>query len=262
MLRAFSTAATGMNAQQMIVDTISNNLANLNTVGFKRSQVDFQDLMYMQMAEAGREVASGVVAPSGLELGCGVRPASTLKVFSQGEADNTERPLDVMIEGDGFFQVTLPNGETRYSRDGSLKLDANGALVTSSGYKLSPSITVPTDARSISIGQDGTVSAFIGATSAATIVGQIQLVRFVNPSGLRAEGENLLAETPASGQPKIGTAGQDGIGTLRQGFLERSNVQMVRELVNLITAQRAYEINSRAIRAGDEMLTTANQLIR
>jgi len=262
MLRAFSTAATGMNAQQMIVDTIANNLANLNTVGFKRSQVDFQDLMYLQMAEAGREVASGVIAPSGLELGCGVRPASTMKVFSQGEAENTERPLDVMIEGDGFFQVTMPNGELRYTRDGSLRLNATGNLVTSSGHALSPAITIPTDARSVSVGQDGTITVFAGTASTPTNVGQIQLVRFVNASGLRAEGENLLAETPASGQPKIGTAGEDGLGTLRAGFLERSNVQMVRELVNLITAQRAYEINSRAIRAGDDMLTTANQLVR
>ena len=262
MLRAFSTAATGMNAQQMIVDTIANNLANLNTVGFKRSQVDFQDLMYLQMAEAGREVASGVIAPSGLELGCGVRPASTMKVFSQGEAENTERPLDVMIEGDGFFQVTMPNGELRYTRDGSLRLNATGNLVTSSGHPLSPAITIPADARSISVGQDGTITVFAGTASTPTNVGQIQLVRFVNSSGLRAEGENLLAETPASGQPKIGTAGQDGLGNLRAGFLERSNVQMVRELVNLITAQRAYEINSRAIRAGDDMLTTANQLVR
>jgi flagellar basal-body rod protein FlgG len=262
MLRAFSTAATGMNAQQMIVDTIANNLANLNTVGFKRSQVDFQDLMYVQMAEAGREVASGVIAPSGLELGCGVRPASTLKVFSQGEAENTERPLDVMIEGDGFFQVTMPNGEIRYTRDGSLRLNANGNLVTSSGHPLLPAITIPADARSISIGQDGTITVFAGSTSTPSNVGQLQLVRFVNTSGLRAEGENLLAETPASGQPKIGIAGQDGLGSLRAGFLERSNVQMVRELVNLITAQRAYEINSRAIRAGDDMLTTANQLVR
>jgi flagellar basal-body rod protein FlgG len=261
MLRAFSTAATGMNAQQMIVDTIANNLANLNTVGFKRSQVDFQDLMYIQLAEAGREIASGVIAPSGLELGCGVRPASTLKVFTQGEADNTERTLDLMIEGDGFFQVTLPNGETRYTRDGSLRLNANGSLVTASGHPLSPAITVPADARSISIGQDGTVTVFAGAKNTASNVGQIQLVRFANSSGLRAEGENLLAETPASGNAVVGTAGQDGLGNLRQGFLERSNVQMVRELVNLITAQRAYEINSRAIRAGDEMLTTANRLI-
>jgi len=261
MLRAFSTAATGMTAQQMIVDTIANNLANINTVGFKRSQVDFQDLVYLQLEEAGREIASGVTAPSGLEVGSGVRPASTLKVFTQGEAESTERGLDVMIEGDGFLQVTLPGGETRFTRDGSLRINANGQLVTSSGYLLEPAVSIPREWRSISIGHDGTVSVFSGSDSTGTVAGQIQLVRFANPSGLRAEGGNLLAETPASGTPTTGTAGQDGMGTIRQGFLERSNVQMVRELVNLITAQRAYEINSRAIRAGDEMLTTANRLI-
>jgi flagellar basal-body rod protein FlgG len=261
MLRAFSTAATGMNAQQMVVDNIANNLANLNTVGFKRTQLDFQDLMYLQLAEPGRQVSAGITAPTGTELGCGVRPSSTLKVFTQGEADNTERNLDVMIEGDGFFQVTLPNGETRYTRDGSLRVNANSQLVTSSGYQLSPSITIPSNATSISIGQDGTITVFAGSSTTPTVAGQITLSRFANPSGLRAEGENLLAETAASGTATTGTPGADGIGTLRQGFLERSNVQMVRELVNLITAQRAYEINSRAIKAGDEMLTTANQMV-
>lgn len=261
MLRAFSTAATGMSAQQMIVDTIANNLANINTVGYKRSQVDFQDLVYLQLQEAGRETAAGVIAPSGLEVGSGVRPASTLKVFTQGEAENTERNLDIMIEGDGFLKVTVPGGETRYTRDGSLRINAAGNLVTSSGYSLEPAVTIPPNWRSISIGTDGTVSVFAGATTTATVVGQIQLVRFPNPSGLRAEGGNLLAETPASGTPITGTGGQDGMGTVRQGFLERSNVQMVQELVNLITAQRAYEINSRAIKSGDEMLRTANQLI-
>ena len=260
MLRAFSTAATGMNAQQMVVDNIANNLANLNTAGFKRTQVDFQDLMYLQLAEPGREVSAGIVAPTGMEIGCGVRMSSTLKVFTQGEADNTERNLDVMIEGDGFFQITLPNGENRYTRDGSLRANANGQLVTAGGYQLSPSITIPTNARTVAIGQDGTVTVFAGAANTPSVAGQIQLSRFPNASGLRAEGENLLSETTASGTAVTGTPGLDGLGTLRQGFLERSNVQMVRELVSLITAQRAYEINSRAIRAGDEMLTTANRL--
>ena len=261
MLRAFSTAATGMNAQQMIVDTIANNLANTNTVGFKRSAIDFQDLMYLQLAEAGREVAAGVLAPTGLEIGNGVRAASTLKIFTQGEAENTSRDLDVMIEGDGFLKVALPNGEERYTRDGALRINADGNLVTSSGYQLEPAITIPQDARSISIGQDGTITVFAGQANTASNVGQITLTRFANASGLRSEGENLLAETPASGQPTTAIPGQDGMGTIRQGFLERSNVQMVQELVNLITAQRAYEINSRAIRAGDEMLSTANRLI-
>jgi len=261
MLRAFSTAATGMTAQQMVVDVIANNLANINTVGFKRSQVDFQDLVYVKMAQAGRETASGVEAPTGFEIGSGVRPAATTKVFTPGEMENTERQLDIAIQGDGFLQVTVPGGEVRYTRDGALHLNANGDLVTASGYSLEPAISIPSDARAISIGSDGTVSVFTGSSTTPTVVGTITLVRFANPEGLHAEGQNLLAETPASGSPETGTAGQAGFGLIQQGFLERSNVQMVKELVNLITAQRAYEINSRAIRAGDEMLTTANRLI-
>lgn len=260
MLRAFSTAATGMTAQQTIVDTIANNLANLNTVGFKRSQVDFQDLMYVKMLEPGTETSSGVKSPSGFEIGSGVRPASTMKVFSQGEMENTGRDLDIAIEGDGFFQVTTPTG-VRYTRDGSLRADAEGNLVNSSGSMLEPNVKIPSDWRSISVGKDGTVSVMTGNNLAPTIVGTIQLVRFANPSGLSSQGGNLLAETPASGSPISGTAGLDGFGGLQQGFLEKSNVQMVHELVNLITAQRAYEINSRAIKAGDEMLTTANRLV-
>ncbi len=259
MLRAFSTAATGMTAQQMIVDVIANNLANINTVGFKRSQVDFQDLMYVKIKEFGREIASGVTAPGGFEIGSGVSPASTLKVFTQGEQVNTERSLDIAIQGDGFFQVTGPGGDTRYTRDGSLRANANGELVTSGGYTMEPAISIPPSTVSISVGKDGTVTVFDGTTT--TSIGQITLVRFANPSGLSSEGGNLLAETSASGSPTTATPGQDGAGTLQQGFLEKSNVQMVTELVNLITAQRAYEINSRAIKAGDEMLTTANRLI-
>jgi flagellar basal-body rod protein FlgG len=250
-----------MTAQQMIVDTVANNLANINTVGFKRSQVDFQDLMYVRLAEPGRETAAGVPAPSGFEIGSGVRPASTLKVFTQGEMQNTSRDLDLAIQGDGFFQVTLPGGQTRYTRDGSLRINADGQLVTASGYTLEPAISIPDQARSISVGQDGTVTTFTGSDSAPTVVGRIELVRFTNGAGLISEGDNLLAETPASGSPLPGTAGRDGMGTIQQGFLERSNVQMVNELVSLINAQRAYEINSRAIRAGDEMLTTTNRMV-
>lgn len=261
MLRAFSTAATGMTAQQLIVDTIANNLANLNTRGFKRSQVDFQDLMYVKLTEPGQEIASGVVSPTGFEIGSGVRPASTLKVFTQGEPDNTSRALDLAIQGDGFFQVTIPAGGVRYTRDGSFRLNASGNLVTSSGNALEPAISIPTDWRSISIGKDGTVSVVTGSSNTPTTVGTITLVRFANPSGLSSEGGNLLAETPASGTGTTGTPGTVGLGEIQQGFLEGSNVQMVTELVNLIKAQRAYEINSRAIRAGDEMLTTATRLI-
>ena len=263
MLRAFSTAATGMQAQQTIVDTIANNLANINTAGFKRSQVDFQDLMYVKVLESGRELAAGVVAPTGLEIGSGVRVASTVRVFSQGEMDNTGRDLDIAIEGEGLLQITLPGaGGTRFTRDGSLRINATGALVHSTGYTVDPAMTIPADTRSISIGNDGTVSVLTGSSVTPQVLGTLTLVRFANSSGLSSEGRNLFAETPASGAPVPGTAGQTGFGTIQQGFLERSNVQMVSELVNLITAQRAYEINSRAIRAGDEMLTATNQLIR
>lgn len=261
MLRAFSTAATGMTAQQMIVDTIANNLANINTTGFKRTQLDFQDLMYVKMAEPGREATQGVVAPSGFEIGNGVRPASTMKVYTQGEMQNTGRDLDIAIEGDGFFQVSVPGSSKKmYTRDGTFRMDNKGQLVTADGYVVDPAVTIPTDARSISIGTDGTVSVFQNTQTTPSIVGTLQLVRFSNPSGLSNEGRNLVSETPASGTPLVGKAGENGFGTIQQGFLEKSNVQMVTELVNLITAQRAYEINSRAIKAGDDMLQAANRL--
>jgi flagellar basal-body rod protein FlgG len=259
MLRAFSTAATGMNAQQLIVDTIANNLANMNTSGFKKSQVDFRDLMYLKLQEAGRETAAGVTAPSGFEIGSGVSPASTLKVYTQGEMQTTSRQLDVAIQGDGFFQVTTPNG-VRYTRDGSFSTNATGQLVTSAGYTLEPNITIAPDARSISIGTDGTVTVFSGSNTAGTNAGTINIVRFPNPSGLSSEGNNLLAETPASGTALTGTAGTNGMGSIQQGFLEKSNVEMITELVSLITAQRAYETNSRAIQAGDQMLQATNRL--
>ncbi len=261
MLRAFSTAATGMTAQQMTVNTIANNLANMNTVGFKRSMIDFQDLVYLSLAEPGRETAAGVEAPTGFELGSGVRPASTLKVFTQGEMENTGRALDLAVQGDGFFCIRLPSGEEQYTRDGSFRVNAQGELVNANGYVVEPGITIPQDTRSISVGHDGTVTVFQGSDQTGSQLGTIKLVRFRNPSGLSAKGGNLLSATPASGNPVEGTAGEDGFGSIQAGFLERSNVQMVTELVSLITAQRAYEINSRAIRAGDEMLETANRLV-
>lgn len=257
MLRAFSTSATGMTAQQMTVDTIAHNLANINTVGFKRSMMDFQDLMYVKLVEPGQETAAGIVSPTGFEIGSGVRPASTLKIFGQGEMENTGRPLDLAIEGDGFLKVTGPDGQLRYTRDGSLRVNAEGNLVTAAGYLLEPAISIPADTTNISIGKDGTVSVVSGSDGTPTVVGTIELVRFANPSGLSSEGGNLYAATPASGSETT----VDGTATLQQGFLERSNVQMVSELVNLIKAQRAYEINSRAIRAGDEMLQNTNRLI-
>lgn len=261
MLRAFSTAATGMTAQQMIVDAIANNLANINTTGFKRTQVDFQDLVYLKLGEPGGETAEGVTAPAGMELGSGVRPAATVKIFSQGEMVNTENDLDIAIQGDGFFEVTIPNVGTRYTRDGALKMNASGNLVTSSGYTVEPAITIPANTRKINIGTDGKVTVFVGVENTPQSLGTIKLVRFPNPAGLTNEGGNLYAISPASGEATDGTAGQEGFGTVQQRFLEKSNVQMVTELVSLITAQRAYEINARAIKAGDEMLTAANRLI-
>ncbi len=261
MLRAFSTAATGMTAQQMMVDVIANNLANINTTGFKRSQIDFQDLLYVKMREAGTEVVSGITSPGGMEIGSGVRAASTVKVFTAGEFQNTGRKLDIAIRGDGFLQVSMPTGDINYTRDGSLQINADGQLVTALGYSIEPAISIPTDATSVDIGKDGSVNV-TDAAGTQSVVGTIQLARFANPSGLSSEGDNLLTETGASGTPTTGTAGENGFGAIQSGFLEKSNVQMVTELVNLITAQRAYEINSRAIKAGDDMLRTANQIVR
>jgi len=259
MLRAFSTAATGMAAQQMMVDVIANNLANINTTGFKRSQIDFQDLLYITMREAGTEIASGINSPCGLEVGSGVRPASTVKVFTAGELQNTGKPLDVAITGEGFLQISMPDGSTKYTRDGALQMNANGQLVNTSGYALEPSITIPSDAVSISIEKNGGVNV-TNSTGAISVVGTLQMARFQNQAGLSSEGDNLYAQTEASGTATTGTPGENGLGSILSGFLEKSNVQMVSELVNLITAQRAYEINSRAIKAGDDMLQTANRI--
>ena len=260
MLKAFSTAATGMAAQQTMVDSIANNLANINTNGFKRSQVNFQDLLYLKLREAGREVASGVTAPSGLEIGSGVQMASTNKVFTVGELQTTGRDLDLAIQGDGFFEVTLPSGDKRYTRDGSLQMDSNGTIVNASGYPISPSITIPTEATTIDVGMDGTVS--VMTPTGTTTVGTMELYRFPNAAGLSAEGGNLYRETEASGTATSGTASEDGYGSILSKTLEKSNVEMVTELVNLITAQRGYEINSHCIRVGDNILRNLNMLIR
>jgi flagellar basal-body rod protein FlgG len=249
-----------MDAQQMMVDTIANNIANANTNGFKKNQVNFQDLLYVKMQEAGREISAGVIAPSGMEVGSGVKTASTTKIFTPGEMQSTGNSLDMAIQGDGFFQVLLPNGEYRYTRDGSFQKDTNGLIVTSSGYQLSPGITVPSDATAVDISLDGTVSAEL--PSGSQVIGSIQLYRFPNNAGLTSEGGNLYRETGASGTAVSGNPGENGYGTILSQYLEKSNVEMVNELVNLITAQRAYEINSRCIRVGDDMLQQLNQLVR
>ncbi|MBN1817616.1 MAG: flagellar basal-body rod protein FlgG [Sedimentisphaerales bacterium] len=260
MLRAFSTAATGMDAQQTMVDVIANNLANVNTNGFKTSTVNFQDLLYVKLREAGREVASGITAPSGLEVGSGVRLASTNKIFTVGEFQSTGNDLHLAIQGDGFLKVTLPNGDLRYTRDGALQMDANGQLVTASGFVISPAITIPQDFRTIDIAADGTVS--VETSSGNQAVGNIELYRFQNPAGLASEGGNLYRETESSGAAASGTPGEDGYGSILSKYLEKSNVQMVSELVNLIQAQRGYEINSRCIRVGDNMLQQLSTLVR
>ncbi|HEX41126.1 MAG TPA: flagellar basal-body rod protein FlgG [Phycisphaerales bacterium] len=258
MLKAFSTAATGMSAQELMINVTANNLANINTNGFKRSQVDFQDLLYVHLRQAGAEMFSGQASPGGMEVGSGVRAASTVKVFSPGELVNTTRPLDLAITGEGFFQISMPDGTTRYTRDGAFQKGPNGELMTATGYLLDPPITIPTDAVAVTIGKDGSVNV-TDPSGTQSVVGSIQLANFPNPSGLSSEGDNLLAQTEASGTAVTGIPGNNGLGLIQGGFLEKSNVQMVTELVNLITAQRAYEVSSRAIRAGDQMLQTAIQ---
>ncbi|GJQ23075.1 MAG: flagellar basal-body rod protein FlgG [Planctomycetia bacterium] len=258
MIRALYTAATGMKAQQLFLDNVSNNLANINTTGFKRSQVNFQDLLYDKKYIAGSESAQGFEIPSGIQLGGGVRPISTSKVFSQGNQQSTGRPLDLSIEGNGFFQISRPDGTIAYTRDGAFELNSKGEIVTAEGLPLTPSVTIQ-NAKEISIGRDGTV--FIkDSNGIIQNVGQIMLANFSNPAGLESLGRNMYAETIASGSPIVSVPGQQGTGEVYQFALENSNVETVTELVNLITAQRAYEINSRAIKASDEMLSTINNL--
>lgn len=263
MIRAFHTSATGMNAQQLVLDNTANNLANINTTGFKRSQLDFQDLLYTTLRQPGSDSVQGQLLPTGLQIGHGVRIAGNTRNFTVGTLENTGNSLDIAIEGGGFFKVQAPNGGFRYTRDGSFRINANGELVTADGFFLEPRITIPPDAVSISIGNDGTISVVsAGSPNTSTAVGQIKIARFINPAGLSAEGRNLFAETPASGAVTDETPGINGTGLLRGGFLERSNVEVVQELVNLIQAQRAYEFNTKAIRVADEMLSFTNDLVR
>ncbi len=260
MIKALYTSATGMKAHQFLLDVVANNLANVNTSGYKRVQANFQDLLYDKMVAAGVESSSGLEMPTGLQVGSGVRVVSTSKVFSQGVPENTGRPLDLSIQGAGFFQVTHPDGSTVYTRDGSFQLSSTGEFVTSEGLKLDPAITIANDAVSIGVGSDGTVSVQ-DSTGAIQSSGQITLTNFPNPAGLESMGKNLYRETTASGSPISGTAGQDGIGEIIQGFLESSNVEVVTEMVNIIIAQRAYETSSKAIKASDTMLSTTNRLV-
>ena len=255
MMRSLWTAATGMVAQQLNLDTISNNLANVNTTGFKKSRAEFEDLMYQNMRIAGTKVDGGNSTPVGIQLGMGVKPASVHKFFSQGDFQNTGNPLDVAVEGEGFFLVDF-NGVNAYTRAGSFKLDKDGRIVTANGYALQPEFVVPPDTVNVVISERGHIAAKdrAGNELAAT---DIQLYTFQNNAGLSAIGRNLYLETEASGQATAGTPGQDRVGTLAQGFLEGSNVQMVEEMVGMIIGQRAYEINSKAISTADRMLETA-----
>ena len=262
MIKAMRTAATGMMAQQMNVDVIANNLANVNTTGFKQSKVEFQDILYQNYRRAGTASAVGSEVPSGLAVGYGTRPASTVRHYTTGDLQMTNNPLDMAISGDGFFQVQQPDGTTAYTRDGAFKLSADGQLVNSDGFYLIPEITLPEDTTSVSIGVDGTVEVMQFGQQDATQVGQIELARFVNPAGLLGIGRNLFVPTGASGTPITDLAGQNGLGTIDQGYLEMSNVSVVDEMVNMIVAQRAYEVNSKAIQTADDMAAQANNLKR
>jgi len=262
MIRSLFTAATGMNAEQLHLDVIANNLANVNTTGFKKSRADFQDLMYQIIEEPGTTANQTGTSPTGIQVGLGVRPTSVGKIHSQGDFETTGNPLDLAIEGDGFFQVTLPDGSMAYSRAGSFKLNETGQLVTSDGYQVNPSITIPADAIGITISTDGKVSVKQPGSTSASQVGQLQTARFQNPAGMRAMGRNLFQETESSGSATLGTPGLTGLGTVAQGSLESSNVSVVEEIVQMVTGQRAYEANSKVINTADQFLQNAISIKR
>lgn len=262
MIRSLWTAASGMKSQSLNIDVISNNLANVNTTGFKSSRADFQDLLYETLRQAGTSSSESSDVPTGIQVGHGSRPVASHKIFTQGDFQQTKNELDIAIEGEGFFQILQPNGETAYSRDGAFKMDRDGRMVTSDGFVMEPEITIPSDSISLSIGLDGTVSVLQAGSNTPTEIGTITVARFVNPAGLHSIGRNLYLPTNASGDAIVGTAGEDGLGTLAQGFLEMSNVSVVDEMVKMITAQRAYEINSKTIQAADDMLQQANNVKR
>ena len=262
MVRSLFTAATGMIAQQTQVDVTSHNIANVNTMGYKKNRAEFADLMYQVMSYAGTPTSTTTTHPTGIEAGLGVRPQAITKIHSQGYFKETGNNLDMVIAGNGFFQVQMPDGTTAYTRNGAWKLDSDGNIVNDDGLQLVPNITIPADATQIAIGIDGTVSVLQPGAQEMQQVGQIEIVNFINPAGLHSSGDNLFLETGASGAPIIGIAGQDGLGQIKQGFVEMSNVQLVEEMTELITGQRAYEANSKAITTSDSMLQTTNELKR
>lgn len=258
MNQALWVAKTGLDAQQTRMSVVSNNLANTNTTGFKRDRANFEDLLYQQLRQPGGASSSQTQLPSGLQVGTGVRVVATAKDFEQGSQQQTDRALDVMVNGRGFFEVQMPDGTTAYTRDGSFQIDAQGQLVTNSGYAIQPGIQIPEGAQSVTIGNDGTVSVQVAGTAAALQVGSLTLTDFINPSGLQAKGQNLYVETAASGPATNGTPGLNGLGNIAQGALEGSNVNVVEELVSMIETQRAYEMNAKAISTTDSMLGYLN----
>jgi len=262
MIRALWTAASGMQAQQLNMDVIANNLANVNTTGFKKSRADFQDLIYQNLKATGSPSTNSTQIASGIQVGLGAKTAGVTKIFSIGTMNQSGGELEMAIEGDGFFQVQMPDGSTAYSRAGSFKKDSQGRLVNSDGYPLLPEVVIPNNATKVTVGNDGTVSVMQPGQNTPASVGSIQLANFSNPAGLFSTGRNLYQPTDSSGAASTGTPGQNGIGTLSQGFLEMSNVSVMEEMVNMIVSQRAYETNSKAVQAADEMLQQANNLKR
>ena len=260
MIRSLWIAKTGLEAQQKNMDVISNNMANVSTTGFKKSRAIFQDLLYQVERQPGANTTQQTQLPSGLQMGTGVNPVATERLHLQGNLTSTGNPLDVAINGKGFFQVSMPDGTIAYSRDGSFQQDSQGQLVTSSGFPVTPAITIPADALTVTIGRDGTVSVTQPGGPAANQIGSIQLSNFINPAGLQSQGENLYLETSASGAPQANTPGTNGLGVLQQSFVETSNVNVVEELVNMIQTQRAYELNSKAVSTSDQMLQKLSQL--
>lgn len=261
MNQAMWIAKTGVEAQQTRMQVISHNLANVNTTGFKKSRANFEDLLYQNVRQVGSQSSQDTQLPSGLNVGTGVRTVSTEKMFTQGNQIKTDKSLDVSVQGRGFLQILMPDGSVSYTRNGSFQLNSSGQVVTSSGFTLQPAITVPANAQSVTIGRDGVVSVTTAGSTSSTNIGNIQLADFVNPGGLQPVGENLYKESASSGSAQVGTPGVGGVGTLSQGFLESSNVNIVEELVNMIEAQRAYEMNSKAIKTSDSMMQFVTQTL-
>ena len=262
-MKSLQIAATGMMAQELNVEVISNNIANMRTTGYKRVRAEFQDLLYQDLRRVGSASSnSGTVVPTGIQLGFGVKTGATSRIMSQGNLTNTEKDLDLAIRGDGFFAITMPNGQTAYTRDGSFELNAQGQMVTLDGYQVDPGLTIPDNSSSITINRTGGVEVTVGTATTPTQVGQLQLSRFINKAGLKAMGDNLFLETPASGTATTGSPGDAGFGDVLQKFLESANVNAVAELSDLISAQRAYEMNARVISASDEMMSATTNILR